>query len=69
MNKITQVYMNYKKQSYLSSKNNKGRTLLIDTFDGFLDKEKLHSGEVFKYQGMDELKLTINKLDIGYRDI
>lgn len=46
----------------LSSKNNKGRTLLIDTFDGFLDKEKLHSGEVFKYQGMDELKLTINKL-------
>lgn len=48
----------------LSSNNNKGRTVLIDTFDGFLDKEDLHSGEVFKYKGMEELKLTIKKLKL-----
>ena len=46
----------------LSQNNLKGRTIMIDTFDGFFDKEKLHSGEVFKYDGIEDLKKIIKKL-------
>lgn len=48
----------------LSQNNKKGRTLLFDTFDGFLDKENLHKGEVFKYDGLEDVKMMINKLKL-----
>ena len=46
----------------LSQNNLKGRTIMIDTFDGFFDREKLHTGEVFKYEGIEDLKKIIEKL-------
>ena len=45
----------------LSKINKKGRTLLFDTFEGFFDKEKLHKGDVFKFDGLDEVKLSIKQ--------
>ena len=48
----------------LSQNNKKGRTLLFYTFDGFLDKENLHKGEVFKYDGLEDVKMMINKLTL-----
>jgi len=47
--------------SYL---NLKGRIMLFDTFEGFLDKENLHKDNVFKYEGYDELKDIIKKLKL-----
>lgn len=48
----------------LSKNNKKGRVLLFDTFDGFFDKENLHKGDVFKYKGLNEVKLLINKFKL-----
>ncbi len=45
----------------LSKQNKKGRTLLLDTFEGFKDKEKLHNKDVFRFTGIDEIKFRIKK--------
>ena len=45
----------------LSHINTKGRVMLFDTFEGFLDKENLHKDDVFKYEGLNEVKSLINK--------
>ena len=53
----------------LSQNNKKGRTLLFDTFNGFLDKENLHKGEVFKYDGLKDVNTTIIKLKLHNTDV
>ena len=45
----------------LSFMNINGRVMLFDTFEGFLDKENLHKNNVFKFEGLDELKKTIRR--------
>ena len=45
----------------LSFMNTNGRVMLFDTFEGFLDKENLHKNNIFKFEGLDELKKTIRK--------
>ena len=40
----------------LSFMNINGRVMLFDTFEGFLTKENLHKNNVFKFEGLDELK-------------
>ena len=49
---------------FVSKMNKKGRTFLFDTFVGFLDKEKLHRDQVFKYNGLNEVKRLINNLKL-----
>jgi len=48
----------------MSFLNLKGRTMLFDTFEGFLDKENLHKDDVFKYEGYNELKDIIKNLKL-----
>jgi len=48
----------------MSFLNLKGRTMLFDTFEGFLDKENLHKDNIFKYEGYGELKDVIKKLKL-----
>jgi len=43
----------------LSIMSRKGRVMLFDTFEGFLDKENLHKNNVFKFEGLNELKKII----------
>ena len=45
----------------LSFINKNGRVMLFDTFEGFLDKENLHKNNVFKFEGLNELKKIIKK--------
>ena len=45
----------------LSFMNINGRVMLFDTFEGFLDKENLHRNNVFKFEGLDELKKIIKR--------
>ena len=49
---------------FVSKMNSKGRTFLFDTFDGFLDKEKLHRGQVFKYDGLHEVEQLIGNFNL-----
>ena len=48
----------------MSFLNLKGRIMLFDTFEGFLDKENLHKDNIFKYEGYGELKDLIKKLKL-----
>ena len=41
-----------------------GRVFLIDTFQSFLDKEKLHNPKVFYYSDQKELKNNIKKMKL-----
>ena len=49
----------------LSMNNLNGKTYLFDTFVGFLDKDSLHKGSVFKFEGINQIKKFIkdNKLN------
>ena len=55
------MYYPFSQPSFL---NLKGRTILFDTFEGFLDKENLHKDDVFKYDGYNELKDIIKNLKL-----
>ena len=48
----------------MSKGNDKGRVFLIDTFQSFLDKEKLHNSRVFYYPNQRELKNNIKKMKL-----
>ena len=45
----------------LSFMNTNARVMLFDTFEGFLDKENLHKNNIFKFEGLDELKKIIRR--------
>ncbi len=45
----------------LSLNDRNSKTYLFDTFDGFLDKDDFHKGEVFKYDGIKQITQFIKK--------
>ena len=48
----------------LSIMNKNERVMLFDTFEGFLDKENLHKDNVFKFEGLNELRKTIKDYNL-----
>ncbi len=48
----------------MSKINSNGRVFLIDTFQSFLDKEKLHNSKIFYYPDHKELKKNIKKMKL-----
>jgi len=48
----------------ISSANKKGKVFLIDTFEGYIDKEKFYSKKTFIFQNLKLINKTKNKLKL-----